>query len=294
MPHANGVGGGSPVWGGGGGASSRGDTLTQGRGNAAKNCRERRRGRRSGGGGGGGGACPGGAGVALAAGSLETTRKRGGGGGRTVRSPRAPLSARPRSARARRGGVEGVGGGGSGGGGGGSPAPPARPVTRPRALFAVRGSRAEVALVAGGGGGGAARGDGGRVPSTRGGAAHQRWASGLACGRASEAGRARPSHADKVAAPARRSCGSNTLHPGATLAGTGGHIGSQGAPRCPSWPEQQQRLMPHRSFVHCGQEGELCTRHMAPSVPLPCPGGRCRCAAASGTLEVCIRGGRRA
>ena len=64
------------------------------------------------------------------------------------------------------------------------------------------------------------------MPRTLGGAAHRRVAGGSEPGRAWEAGRARPSQEDSVAAPARRASGMSTWRPGATRGGGGGLWGS--------------------------------------------------------------------
>ena len=135
----------------------------------------------------------------------------------------------------------------------------------------------------------------GQVPSTLGGAVHRRAAGGSESGRAWDAGRARPSQEDSEAAPARGASGMSTWRPGAT--GGGGGFGAAWVPEehaWPSWPARQQPLMPQPRLLHKALDGAPCSKQSALCAPLPTPGGRLRCGAASGTLRAGARGGRRA
>ena len=134
----------------------------------------------------------------------------------------------------------------------------------------------------------------GRVPNTLGGAAHRRAAGRPEFGRAWDAGRAHPGQEDSAASPARWASGTSTWRPGATRGGAMGPPKPPEEPAWPSWPARQQRLIPQPRLLHRAHDGAPCSKQSAPCVPLPTPGGRLRCGAASGTLRAGARRGRRA
>ena len=105
-----------------------------------------------------------------------------------------------------------------------------------------------------------------RVASVLGGAAHGRVAGGPKSGRAWEAGRARPSQEDSVAAPARRSSGTSTWRPGATRGGALGQRGPAAGSVCPWWPAWQQRLMPQPRLLHLAPHAPGRACHRPPTV----------------------------
>ena len=117
-----------------------------------------------------------------------------------------------------------------------------------------------------------------------GGGVHRRDAGGAEAGRGWEGGRAPQSQENSAAAPTRRSSGTSTWRPGATRGWTLGQRGPAEGSMCRSWPARQQRVMPQPRLLHPGHNGAPCSKHTAPWVPLPAPGGRLRCGAASGML----------
>ena len=94
-----------------------------------------------------------------------------------------------------------------------------------------------------------------------------------------------------MGAPARRASGTSTWRPGETRGGPLEQLGPAEEPVWPSWPARQQGLIPQTRLLLRAQDGAPCCKHSAPYVPLPAPGGRLRCGAASETLWAGARGG---
>ena len=104
-------------------------------------------------------------------------------------------------------------------------------------------------------------GQGGCLLSTRG-AARQRCTTGrCGGGSTSEAGRARPSHADRALAPSPRMFGFRTRNPGLHRGCSGGQAAAVAPQRsCPACPARQHRLRPYRMQRYRSQDGGPCSR----------------------------------